>query len=168
MTFLYLISILFGSRGRNGRLLYCGVQDQYYIETRTDDLFYFSFQFSLGAGAGTGGCSTVGCRINTTLKPEQMTFLFLISILFGSRGRNGWLLYFGVQDQYYIETRTDDLFYFSFQFSSGAGVGMCGCCTAGCRTTTLISEQMTFLLLNSILFGGRGGNGRLLYSGVQY
>ncbi len=83
-------------------------QVQYYIETRTDDLFYFSFQFSLGAGAGTGGCSTVGCRISTTLKPEQMTFLFLISILFGSRGENG-LLYSVAQDQYCIETRTDDL-----------------------------------------------------------
>jgi hypothetical protein len=57
--FLFLISILFGSRGGNGRLLYCGVQDQYYIEIRTDVLFYFSFQFSLGTGAGTG-CFTEG------------------------------------------------------------------------------------------------------------
>jgi hypothetical protein len=84
--FLSLISILFGSRGGNGRLLYCGVQDLYYIETRTDDLFYFSFQFSLGAGAGTGGCNCAVQGISTSLKPEQMTFLFLISILFGSRG----------------------------------------------------------------------------------
>jgi hypothetical protein len=32
-----------------------------------------------------------------------MIFLFLISILFGSRGGNG-MLYRGVKDQYYIET----------------------------------------------------------------
>jgi hypothetical protein len=55
-----------------------------------------------------GGCCTAGCR-TTTLISEQMTFLLLISILFGNRGGNGRLLYCGVQDQYCIETRTDDL-----------------------------------------------------------
>jgi hypothetical protein len=87
------------------------VQDQYYIETRTDDLLsIFNFNSLWKQGWATGGFSE-GCRISsTTLKPEQMTFLLLISILFGGRGSKGRLLYCGVQDQYYIETRTDDLF----------------------------------------------------------
>jgi hypothetical protein len=51
--FLFLISILFGSRGGNG-LLYCGVQDQYYMETRTDDLFLFLFSFLFGSRGGNG------------------------------------------------------------------------------------------------------------------
>jgi hypothetical protein len=54
MTFLLLNSILFGSRGGNRRLLYCGLQDQYYMETRTDDLFLFLFSFLFGSRGGNG------------------------------------------------------------------------------------------------------------------
>ncbi len=65
---------------------------------------------------------TEGCRISTTLKSEQMTFLLLFSILFGNRGGNGRLLCCGVQDQCYIETRTDDfLFLINILFGSRGG-----------------------------------------------
>jgi hypothetical protein len=75
--------------------------------------------FSVGTVVGKA-CFTEGCRISTTLKSEQMTFLFLISVLFGNRGGNGRLLYCGVQDQYYMETRTDDLFLFLISFLFGS------------------------------------------------
>ncbi len=48
MTFLLLISILFGSRGGNGRLLYSGVQDQYYTYTMFDVCGLFAVKVMLG------------------------------------------------------------------------------------------------------------------------
>jgi len=48
MTFILLISILFGSRGGNGRLLYSGVQDQYYTYTMFDVCGLYAVKVMLG------------------------------------------------------------------------------------------------------------------------
>ncbi len=61
------------------------------------------------------------CVAQKAASVAQMTFLFLTSVLFGSTGGNG-RLYRGVQHQYYIETRTDDLFsisHFNFLWEQG-------------------------------------------------
>jgi hypothetical protein len=83
-----------------------------------------------GFGQMTFIFQTFKLQSRTSLKSEHLAFFISHFNSLGGRGGKGRLLYSGVQDQYYIETRTDDLFLFlnSILFVSRGGNGRLLCC----------------------------------------